>query len=75
MECAHVFPGDPLTITIGQTLGHYRILRPIGAGGMGEVYEAEDTRLGRPHHPHPALTDLLDQAVTRERAIRFEGQG
>ena len=32
----------------GDRLGHYEIVSPIGAGGMGEVYKARDTRLDRP---------------------------
>jgi Tol biopolymer transport system component len=53
----------------GQMLSHYRLAEKIGEGGMGEVYRAEDTRLGR----EIALKVLPSaMAADTERRARFE---
>jgi serine/threonine protein kinase len=36
-----------MSLSAGTKLGPYEILAPIGAGGMGEVYRAHDSRMGR----------------------------
>ena len=38
---------DEASVVVGETLGHYQVIKKIGSGGMGEVYLARDTLLGR----------------------------
>src|SRR5256714_7330849 len=53
----------------GSRLGPYEISGPIGAGGMGEVYRARDTRLGR----EVAIKVLPEELTSdRDRLARFE---
>ena len=61
--------GDPSASLIGSRLGHFHIVDRLGAGGMGEVYRARDTKLGR-----DVAIKILPHAFTSdpERLARFE---
>src|SRR5512132_1757627 len=58
-----------VSLTVGSRLGPYEIVAPIGAGGMGEVYRARDSRLSR-----EVAIKVLPAAVASDpdRRLRFE---
>ena len=68
---AVLLDGTPADDLIGRTIGPYRLVARIGAGGMGEVYKAEDARLDR-----PVALKLLPQhlATDADRLRRFHAE-
>ena len=65
---AHPYDGtSPVSNLSGQQLGHYKVLEPLGAGGMGVVYRAQDTVLGRmvALKVLPATSSTDPEAVSR----------
>ncbi len=58
-----------MSVEPGQSLSHFRITAKIGEGGMGEVYQAQDSKLGR-----DVAIQVLPDAVAAdpERLARFQ---
>src|SRR6202521_2213250 len=58
-----------MALFVGDRLGPYEILTPIGAGGMGEVYKARDTRLDRLVAVKVSKTEFSERFEREARAV------
>jgi serine/threonine protein kinase len=59
-----------MSLSAGHRLGAYEILSPLGAGGMGEVYRARDSRLGRDVAIKVLPADRLSDESRRRRFVQ-----
>ncbi|NOT48127.1 MAG: protein kinase, partial [Acidobacteria bacterium] len=66
-EVADAIVENTAKFSVGQSVSHYKIISLLGAGGMGEVYLAEDTRLRR----QAALKTIIDPGVNHQHLQRF----
>jgi serine/threonine protein kinase len=57
-------------LSAGTRLGPYEILSPLGAGGMGEVYRAKDTKLGREVAVKVLHGEFLENKTSTSRQVR-----
>src|SRR5437867_5909254 len=66
-EVTELLADNRVHLEIGQRIGHYSVLSSLGMGGMGEVYLAQDTKLGR-----KVAIKMLPSSLDADRARRFQ---